>query len=297
MSELHGFSSATQAVHGPRLSSAQRDLLAEWLPGAVVVADLSWGLVDSWVWRVRVGGRDVVVKAGGVGNRHLTREIAGYRGAVAALSGRDAAPRLLYADEDERILVLSLLPGRLALGSGAATDPTVHDEAGRILRILHSRTTHIDPRLDHHLHAKALRWLERPHHIPPQEAAHAREILESYRPRPVEVVPSHGDYGPRNWLVDGPHVRTFDFGRFGHRPVEEDLVHLATGPWLGRPDLREAFFRGYGADAGALLATERFRITVVREAVAMSAWACKVGDEAFERRGLRVLHAALKCIE
>lgn len=32
-----------------RLGPEQRELVSRWLPGAAVVADLSWGLVDATV--------------------------------------------------------------------------------------------------------------------------------------------------------------------------------------------------------------------------------------------------------
>lgn len=61
------------------LSGSQRAVLARWLPDIEVVADLSWGLVDTTVLKVRSGGGEYVVKAGGQSDTHIAREIRAHR--------------------------------------------------------------------------------------------------------------------------------------------------------------------------------------------------------------------------
>src|SRR5688572_21278315 len=61
------------------LTPLQQQLLARWFDGLEVVADYSWGLVDTVVLHVRAGNRDAIVKAGGAENHHIRREIAAHR--------------------------------------------------------------------------------------------------------------------------------------------------------------------------------------------------------------------------
>ncbi|NUL49104.1 phosphotransferase [Cellulosimicrobium funkei] len=131
--------------------------------------------------------------------------------------------------------------------------------------------------------------MNRPHRIETAMVHRVRRILTAYRPRPVAVVPTHGDYQPRNWLMDEGTVRVIDFGRFAWRPVHTDWCRLAAQQWQGRPDLEEAFIAGYGSAPEP----ELWRIEMVRQAVSTSVWAYQEGLAAFEAQGHRVLARAL----
>ena len=63
----------------PSLTPVQQRLLATWFDGLTVVADLSWGLVDTVVLHVRGRDGDVIVKAAGPADRDIGREIAAHR--------------------------------------------------------------------------------------------------------------------------------------------------------------------------------------------------------------------------
>ena len=67
-----------------RLSAVQRDRVEEWLPGAEVVADLSWNQVETVVLRVRHGRRELIVKASGDADHHLGRELDAHEGGFVA---------------------------------------------------------------------------------------------------------------------------------------------------------------------------------------------------------------------
>jgi Ser/Thr protein kinase RdoA (MazF antagonist) len=67
------------------------------------------------------------------------------------------------------------------------------------------------------------------------------------RPAIPMTVPCHGDYAPRNWVVDGEGtVRVIDFGQAERDLAVKDFLQLARRDWVGKPELREAFFEGYG---------------------------------------------------
>lgn len=98
----------------------------------------------------------------------------------------------------------------------------------------------------------------------------------------MTVVPTHGDFHPRNWLVDGSEVRIIDFGRFAHRSASSDLLRLATQQWRVDPALEAAFFAGYGEDPRD---PELWDLELLCEAIGVAAWSYRVGDEDFEARG------------
>lgn len=108
----------------------------------------------------------------------------------------------------------------------------------------------------------------------------------------MTVVPTHGDWQPRNWLIHGDRVLVIDFGRFAWRPTETDFTRLAAQQWRAAPGLEAAFFRGYGADTREQ-DPQRWRITMLREAIGTAAWAYQVGDYSFESQGHRMIAEAL----
>ncbi len=274
----------------PGLDGAQRRLVEAWLPGAVVEADLSWGLVETTVLRVRHGGALVVVKAGGPGDHHLAREVEAHRRWLRPWTRAGRAPLLLHADAAARVLVTRWLPGHLAQDTPAATDPDVHRQAGELLAQLHRQETVQDDGFEAAADAKTRRWLSGPHAIPAETARRVAEEVDGWPVHPAVLVPTHGDYHPRNWLVDGgggsPRVGVIDLGRAALRPAESDLVRLAQRDWVDRPDLEAAFLSGYGGDPRREDTWRRVRI---REAVGTACWAHLVGDAAFEQEGLRLL--------
>lgn len=91
-------------------------------------------------------------------------------------------------------------------------------------------------------------WLDKEHCIAPAVESLVRQILAAYRPKPIMIVPTHGDWQPRNWLIDEGNIRVIDFGRFDRRPPATDLCRLAAQQWKEAPELEAAFLDGYGSD-------------------------------------------------
>ena len=112
------------------------------------------------------------------------------------------------------------------------------------------------------------------------------EVVSAWPTPPSPLVPTHGDWQPRNWLVHEDAVRVIDFGRADLRPAHTDLGRLAAQQFRSDRSLERAFLDGYGADPREPAAWLRLRI---RDAVGTAAWAYKVGDEAFERQGHRMI--------
>ncbi len=106
----------------------------------------------------------------------------------------------------------------------------------------------------------------------------------------MRTVPTHGDWQPRNWLIDGDTVRVIDFGRFAFRTRSSDLARLAAQQWRDDPSLEEAFLDGYGGEPRE---PEQWRLERLREATCTASYAVQVGESGFEEQGHRMLADAL----
>ncbi|WP_245735978.1 aminoglycoside phosphotransferase family protein [Pedococcus cremeus] len=273
------------------VSDEQATVLRQWAPDLQVLADWSWGLTDTVVLHARTGAREVVVKAAGPGNHHIGREIAAHRQWVAALSGRGRAPRLLWTDQAANLLVTEHLDGELVLGTRAEGDPSTYAQAGELLAVLHAQASHIDEDYERQQNARTLQWLDGPHRIDGATEVELRAHVADFPCQATVLVPTHGDWQPRNWLRHGDDVRVIDFGRADWRPAHTYFARLAAQQFRGRPDLEAAFVHGYGEDPREPGAWRR---SLLREAVGTACWAHQVGDVAFEARGHEMVADVLR---
>lgn len=274
-----------------RLSPRQRALVAAWLPGAEVIADLSWNQVETVVLQVRQGDRTLIVKAGGDTDHHLGRELDAHEGGyVSSWAERGHAARLRWADREARLLVLDWLPGGLAYRTAAGVDPEVHRRAGTLLRRFHAQATRPSEGMDAAATRRAIAWLDAPHAIAPYVERRLRAMLAALPPIEDDLVPTHGDWQPRNWLVDGDEVRVIDFGRFAFRPAATDFVRLAAQEWRENPACEAAFLDGYGQDPRH---PSHWILMRAREAIGTACWAHQVGDAEFEAQGHRMVSDVL----
>ena len=140
------------------------------------------------------------------------------------------------------------------------------------------------------LDARQRAWLAGAHRIAPGTVARLHAELDSWPTPPATLVPTHGDWQPRNWLVHAGVVAVIDFGRAALRPALTDFARLEVQQFRGHPALERAFLDGYGDDPREPAAQHRSR---VREAIGTAAWAHRVGDERFERQGHRMIAEAL----
>jgi hypothetical protein len=268
------------------LDAIQRRLLHRWLPGLQVIKDHSWGLADNAVLHVDAGGRQYIVKADGPSHHHIQRELDAHELWLAPWVAAGRAPRLVAGNRAARILVTEYLPGDLVLGAPAQADPGTFHQAGELLALLHGQPGRIDTEYEAHENSKVLANLEKDHRIDPAVHARVRELIRSWASESVTLVPTHGDWQPRNWLVHTGTVSIIDFGRAALRPALSDWVRLAARDFLDDPLREAAFVQGYGSDPRDAPAWFAERL---REAVNTAVWAHLVGDQAFEAEG----HAAI----
>jgi tRNA A-37 threonylcarbamoyl transferase component Bud32 len=272
------------------LSARQAELLDTWLTGAEVVHDHGWGLVATTVLEVQRGSDHLIVKAGGERDGHITREITAHRNWLSPWTARGRAPLLVHCDVDAKLVVTRYLPGRLVLGDPSADDPDTYRQAGELLAAFHGQESHVDPDHERLENDKALAWLDEPHRIDAAVEQRLRDEIASWPVPSATVVPTHGDWQPRNWLVADGVVSVIDFGRAALRPALTDFARLAAQDLRRDPALERAFLEGYGDDPRETGAWLRQR---VREAIGTATWAYAVGDADFEAQGLRMIDEAL----
>lgn len=275
---------------GPGLSPDQSRLLNEWLPGAVVEEDHSWGLVETTVLQLTHAGSRFIVKAGGHDDHHVAREIHAHLHWLDPWTSRNRAPALINFDADAKLLLTRYLPGRLVQGADAANDPTTYRQAGQLLGLLHDQLAVTDDDYEDRENRKSLTWLGKPHRLAPETEQVLRAEIASWPTPAAVVVPTHGDWQPRNWLIHQGVLSVIDFGRAALRPAMSDLARLAVQEFRRDPALEAAFIAGYGGDPREAGAWYRNR---VREAIGTAVWAHQVGDEAFEAQGHRMIRDVL----
>ncbi|TCK27133.1 phosphotransferase [Pseudonocardia endophytica] len=273
---------------GRELTERQRELLDEWLPGAVTTKDHSWGLLaGTTVLELLHDGERHIVKAAAAGDKHIAREVRAHRHWLTPWTSQDRAPSLVHADVGAGLLVTRHLPGDLMLGHPDEFSPELHRQAGALLAAFHGQYSVEDAEYEARAKSRILSAMDdRPHRIAPDTEARVRAEIEAWPTPVVTLVPTHGDWHPRNWLVDNGEVKVIDFGRVELRPAETDLVRLAAQQYRTVPALWAAFLAGYGSDPRTSGAWRRRRLY---EAVATATWARLVDDEPFERQGHRMI--------
>ena len=255
-----------------------------------MVRDLGWGLVETTVLDVDAAGSRYIVKAGGEMDRHIAREIHAHRNWLDPWTSAGHSPVLVHADGDARVLVTRYLAGEVVENSASAGSPDVFRQAGRLLARLHEQLSVEDRDYEARENQKLLARLAGPHRIAAQTVDRLRAEILAWPTPPATLVPTHGDWQPRNWLVEAGEVRVIDFGRAALRPAITDFSRLAAQDFLRDPRLEDAFLRGYGHDPRERDAWYRTRC---REAIGTAVWAYQVNDSAFEAQGHRMIAAIL----
>jgi tRNA A-37 threonylcarbamoyl transferase component Bud32 len=272
------------------LSTRQIGLLDAWIPNYQVIRDHSWGLVATTVLEVDHDGRRYIVKAGGHNDHHTGRELRAHRQWLTPWTAHGRAPALVYGDDDAKLVVTRFLPGQLVQGTVHEAEPDAYRQAGVLLAQLHQQFTVADNNFKRVERAKALAWLDKPHRIAADVESQIRAEVDSWPTPTTTLVPTHGDWQPRNWLIHDGIISIIDFGRAALRPAISDLTRLSAQQFREDLSLEAAFIAGYDDDPREAAAWHRTRI---REAVGTAVWAFQVGDEAFEAQGNRMISDAL----
>lgn len=272
------------------LTPQQHTLLDQWLPGHEVTADHSWPHGLTAVLELTHHGQRYIAKAGNLTDTHIAREVHAHRNWLTPWTSRARAPLLISADVGARLLLARFQPGVLVQGTVHADLEDTYRQAGELLALLHDQHARNDSQYVQRQKDKALAWLGRAHRIDSSTTARLHNEIESWQAQSAIVVPTHGDWQPRNWLIDRDRVSVIDFGRAELRPAYTDFARLDAQQFRGALHLEQAFLDGYGADPRQ---EPQWRYARIAEAIGTACWAYHVGDEAFEQQGHRMIAAAL----
>ncbi|GAA1237320.1 aminoglycoside phosphotransferase family protein [Streptomyces rhizosphaericus] len=263
-----------------------RDWVAVHLPGLDANEDCSWPRSTSRVWRVSAGSRDAYVKIS-PSTLDFEREVAGYAYAAAHLRETEA-PRLLACDPHLRAILSSPLPGHVVrdLPLETSTELHLYEDAGRLLRRWHDASapgTDADrAAVRSDMEDQAQEAADCLEHVTPHLAADRLALVKAASQELADLaehlplVYRHGDYETRNWLYDEAtgHHGLIDFAMATHGVAASEFVWLCGAVWPKRPELREAYFTGYGrpltADEDRLLQllTVRLGVSYLRNGLA-----------------------------
>ncbi|MGA8113967.1 MAG: aminoglycoside phosphotransferase family protein [Actinocatenispora sp.] len=246
-----------------------------WAHGESTVVEVSGSTGSAWIVKQV---RDPATFA---------REVWALR-AWAPRLGEGRAPSLIATDDDRAVLVMDKLPGE----SGTADTPDEYRQAGELIRRLHgAEATAPDPEYPARAAESVDRWVRRlPGIVDDGTLDFVRaQITLMTSLEPVRRGPVHDDNQPRNWMTDSAGVvRLIDFGKAKTDVQLRDFERMQHNEWRTGPELRDAFFDGYGR---TLTRNEERMLSCVGavSAVTTVLWARAHSDDAFEQQGWRVL--------
>jgi Ser/Thr protein kinase RdoA (MazF antagonist) len=271
------------------LSKEQRRLLREWLGDWETIEDLSWPLQENAVLLVRNHDGEHIVKAS-LWSHHIAREIQAHRAVLSSLDVR--TPRLEHANLESKVLVTSYLPGELVLGTSVEWDPDTYFQAGVILSRIQAPLGTSEDYFDDVLTRIGTFFEEAVALVPHDRLEALKDKVERLRKIPVDMYFTHGDFQPRNWIIDEGLVSVIDFGRAAERSWVSDLVRLRNRQFVNHLELEEAFMAGVGRTLSAA-DYETLKLETVSESLGTVVWAHKIGDDEFEEHGRRMIARVL----
>ncbi|MFC4035880.1 aminoglycoside phosphotransferase family protein [Streptomyces polygonati] len=274
----------------PLLAFAERHV------GTVLsVTDSSGPRDNSRVWRITAGHpeRSWYLKQH-PGAKFHAREVHAYAHWTPALEP-GGAPELLAAEVELLAVILTALPGVNPRHHDLppADEREIHRQLGLLLHAFHHSAPRRPAEPDSRLPDNVQRHLTTASgHLDPEDVQLIGRLAARLATLPpLPRVPTHGDAQISNTIWN-PTTRTLaliDLERAAYGPAIHDLVRLAYGPWDGRPDLKAAFFTGFGP---ALTPSEadQLRAMAALDALSGIAYGIGTGDGEVVSRGRRTLH-------
>ena len=220
----------------------------------------------------------------------------------------DLAPRLLAArDKAPMALIVSELPGKIVENTplSSSQERTIWQAAGAALVALHdlgpgkqfgpclrdgtyaevlsqNAREHVAKRLESQIELATSAGYVTDDELTTIQAAY--DLIPAFEGEPP--LPCHRDYCAANWLIneEGAWTGVIDF-EFAHWDVRvADFSRDPDWSWILRPDLVDAFFKGYGR---SLTPAEEQQLLVAHAEYALSAilWGHDNAFYGFEREG------------
>jgi aminoglycoside phosphotransferase (APT) family kinase protein len=133
------------------------------------------------------------------------------------------------------VLIMERLPGRPLIELGT-WDEDILANAVRLVASLHECDAEPSQRRDSPgIVRSAKRMAKRVAELAPHFAEAFRELaeaLEAAQVEDLELVPSHGDFSPRNVLVGSHRLTLIDWDRFQRADPARDITHMGTWCWF-----------------------------------------------------------------
>ncbi|NKB58968.1 MAG: phosphotransferase [Alphaproteobacteria bacterium] len=222
-------------------------------------------------------------------SRLYRRELIGLERFVPALGSQTwwASPTLVAKDDEIGVLLMTEVEGEpLDLAELNSSEEAVTFRlAGRFACKLHNlqlsnpekiaASVHVRERLEFYL-------AEGESAVDSATAGWARELIELACAENCKLVPCHRDFSPRNWLVSkdksGIKFSVIDWEHASWDLWLNDAQRMAYDHWHSRPQLREAYFEGYGR---SLNEAESLQLDTICLATAIASipWAITHNDE------------------
>ncbi|WP_112136092.1 phosphotransferase enzyme family protein [Glycomyces dulcitolivorans] len=182
------------------------------------------------------------------------RELAAYQTHLEPI--RTHVPELIAADAEERLLLLTWLPGRKGteIEAGSEAELNLHHQAGHCLSRLHrASSTGISRTIGPQLADRLQHWRVRVDHHLILTTVQRQRIDANVRylaATPMATSICHLDFQPRNWLLDHRAFHLLDFEHLRRDARIRDLARSWWRHWYDRPDLKDAFLTGYEVPLG-----------------------------------------------
>lgn len=251
----------------------------------------------SVTWRITVPGKREYYLKRHEDRRHYFAEVRALNEWVTSLPVEPgwSVPKVLATADELGAVIMTGLPG-LVLGEtpvGSTTRTKLFELAGRFACLLHSSRidlstltpqTYAGDQPDRYLllaepyiGRATLKWVD-------------SVVRRSDAWKGLEIVPIHCDYSPRNWIVcEGQALLgIIDWERSRPGYWVEDFQRMIHDHWKVDPQLRDAFFKGYGREPSELEWYQANQV-VLLNAVGGVPWSIDHGDWEFERLNREVI--------
>ncbi|HEX5379872.1 MAG TPA: phosphotransferase [Phenylobacterium sp.] len=209
------------------------------------VVPMTGGLSGALVYKIRVGGIAYLLRVEGAAD--LFSDPARWYGAMRIAAEACLAPRVRYADVEDRVAIMDFIPELSLALDYAGTRRDMIVELAQAVRALHAAPP-FPPMMDYLDGMEILLGQLRAGGLVAAQALaqpldRYAELAAVYRRLPADLVSSHNDLNPRNLLYDGSRLWLVDWESSFLADRWVDLATLAN------------FFTSGPAEEEALLAT------------------------------------------
>ncbi|MGW1234705.1 phosphotransferase [Streptomyces californicus] len=264
---------------------------------AEVVADHSWPGTSTTVLRLRTADERQMILKANTSSDSFQRELTALTDWAPALGA--SAPQLLDVDEDAQLLLMTAVTGQPLQSLTLATrqERRAYERAGTLLARFHATAPHTFLPAFGAERAAYIRaqLTDGTHPLAGADLAvldEALHLLAALTPQPAQ--PSHLDFTSRNilWSTDA-EAGVIDFETSRYEAVGRDFLRITQRTLYHRPDLRTAFYQGYGREPERA-ESELIRICTVTDAAAIVVTATARGQHAFATEARSILTAAVR---